>query len=117
MTSQSFLEEPGRVDEPEAAGEYAEVLSQVAAAGRPVSVRRNGEDLAAVIPLEHLELVREILARQEVERSAAEIDWSLAQTTLRPPQSWFDDEGDNPLPLDEASNVMTEDTIWRNRGG
>jgi hypothetical protein len=85
------------VDEPEAAREYAEVLSHVAAAGRPVIVRRNGEDLAAVIPLEHLELVREILSRQEVERSAAQIDWSRAPNTLRPPQSWFDDEDDNPF--------------------
>jgi len=64
MMSQSLLEEPSRVDEPKAAREYAEVLSRVAAAGRAVIVRRNGEDLAAVIPLEHLELVREILARQ-----------------------------------------------------
>ncbi len=78
-----------------------EVLSQVAAAGRPVIVRRNGEDLAAVIPLEHLELVREILARQEMERSAAEMDWSLAKMTLRPPQSWFDDEDDNPFKPEE----------------
>ena len=105
MTSQSLLEEPSRVDEPKAAGEYAEVLSQVAAAGRPVIVRRNGEDLAAVIPLEQLELVREILARQEVERSAAEIDWSLAPTTLQPPQSWFDDEDDNPfVPAEEPAS-------------
>ena len=77
------------------------MLSQVAAAGRPVIVRRNGEDLAAVIPLEHLELVREILAHQEVERSAAEIDWSRTQKTLRPPQSWFDDEDDNPFEPEE----------------
>jgi PHD/YefM family antitoxin component YafN of YafNO toxin-antitoxin module len=97
MMSQSLLEEPGRVDEPAAAQEYADVLSQVATAGRPVIVRRNGEDLAAVIPLEHLEMVREILARQEVETAAAQIDWSRAQKTLRPPQSWFDDKDDNPF--------------------
>jgi hypothetical protein len=35
MTGPSLLEEPGRVDEPQAAQEYADVLSQVAAgAGR-----------------------------------------------------------------------------------
>ena len=77
------------------------MLSRVAAAGRPVIVRRNGEDLAAVIPLEQLEMVREILARQEVERSAARIEWSRATKTLRPPQSWFDDEEDNPFEPDE----------------
>ena len=68
--SQSLLEEPGRADEPAAAQEYADVLSQVASAGRPVIVRRNGEDLAAVIPIEQLHLMREILARQAVEASA-----------------------------------------------
>ena len=66
MTVPALLEEPGRVDEPQAAQEYAAVLTQVVAAGRPVIVRRNGEDLAAVIPLVNLELVREILAHQEV---------------------------------------------------
>ncbi len=105
MTSQSLLEEPSRVDEPKVAREYADVLSQVAAAGRPVIVCRNGEDLAAVIPLEHLELVREILARQEVERAAAQIDWSRARNTLQPPQSWFDDEDDNPFePAEEPAS-------------
>jgi hypothetical protein len=101
MTVPSLLEEPGRVDEPQAAQEYAAVLTQVVAAGRPVIVRRNGEDLAAVVTLEHLELVREILAHQEVERSAAEIDWTRARETLRPPQSWFDDKDDNPFEPEE----------------
>jgi hypothetical protein len=96
MTVPSLLEEPGRVDEPQAAEGYADVLSQVVAAGRPVIVRRNGEDLAAVVPLGHLELVREILAHQEVESLAAQIDWAQAPRTLRPPQSWFDDD-DNPF--------------------
>ncbi len=79
MTVPSLLEEPVRVDEPQAAQEYAAVLTQVVAAGRPVIVRRNGEDLAAVVPLEPLEQVREILAHQEVERLAAEIDWTRAR--------------------------------------
>jgi hypothetical protein len=101
MTSQTLLEEPGRVDEPKGAKEYADVLSEVATAGRPVIVRRNGEDLAAVIPLEQLELIREILARQEVEASAAQIDWKLEQRAVRPPQSWFDDDDDNAFEPEE----------------
>jgi len=101
MTVSSLLEEPGRVDEPQAAQEYAAVLTQVVAAGRPVIVRRNGEDLAAVVPLEHLELVREILAHQEAERAAAGIDWARARKTPHPPQSWFDDEEDNPFEPEE----------------
>ena len=104
MTVEPLLTEPGRIDEPGAAQEYAAVLSQVAAGGRPVIVRRNGEDLAAVIPLEYLELVREALAREEVERQAAQLDWSRAGDSLRPPQSWFDDEADNPFePEEEAA--------------
>ncbi len=103
MSGPSLLDEPGRVDEPQAAQEYAAVLSQVAAAGRPVIVCRNGEDLAAVIPLEHLELFREILAQKEVEDLAAQIDWDRSKNTLRPPQSWFDDRDDNPFEPEEES--------------
>jgi PHD/YefM family antitoxin component YafN of YafNO toxin-antitoxin module len=102
MPLPSLLDEPGRVDEPQAAQEYADVLSRVAAAGHPVIVRRNGEDLAAVIPLEYLDLVREALSRLEVEKAAAEIDWTVTPATRRPPQSWFDDD-DNPFEPDADS--------------
>jgi prevent-host-death family protein len=100
MSVPSLLEEPGRVDEPQAAQEYAAVLTRVVAEGQPVIVRREGRDLAAVIPLEHLELLRELqrerLAYEEVEGLAAAVDWTGSKA-LRPPQSWFDDEGDNPF--------------------
>jgi hypothetical protein len=36
MTEASLVQKPGRVDEPQAAQEYAAVLSQVVGAGRPV---------------------------------------------------------------------------------
>ena len=52
------------------------MCTRVVAAGRPVIVRRNGQDLAAVIPLEHLEMIREILAHPEAERLAATLNWS-----------------------------------------
>jgi PHD/YefM family antitoxin component YafN of YafNO toxin-antitoxin module len=100
MTVPSLLEEPGRVDEPRAAQEYSAVLTQVAAERRPVIVRRNGEDLAAVVPLEHLELLREAVARQEVEKLAEQIDWERARQAPRPPQAWFDDN-DNPFEPEE----------------
>src|SRR5438477_7526021 len=100
MPLPSLLPEPGRVDEPRAAQEYSAVLSQVAAEGKPLIVRRNGEDLAAVIPLAYLELLREVLARQEVEQRAAQIPWSGAGKTLRPPQEWFEDT-DNPCEPEE----------------
>jgi len=96
MTLESMLIEPGRIEEPHAIQDYSAVLTQVAADGKPVIVRRNGADLAAVISLEQLELVRELLARQAAEKLAARIDWSSAGKTLRPPQSWFDDT-DNPF--------------------
>ncbi len=97
MTVPTFLEEPSRVDEPQAAQEYSAVLTRVAAEHRPVIVRRNGADLAAVVPLEHLEWLREVLARQDVARLAAEIDWERARPNLRPAQAWF--EGDEPKPF------------------
>jgi PHD/YefM family antitoxin component YafN of YafNO toxin-antitoxin module len=95
-----LLGEPGRVDEPQAVQAYSQVLTQVAAERRPVIVRRNGVDLAAVIPLEYLELLREAVARQEAEELAAQIDWSRAKK-LRPPQAWFDDQ-DNPFESEEG---------------
>jgi hypothetical protein len=101
MTLQS-LQELGRVDEPRAVPEFSDVLSHVAVEGKPVIVRRNGADLAAVIPLEYLELLREVLARQEVEQVAAQVDWSRAPKAHRPPQEWFDDT-DNPFEPEEEA--------------
>jgi prevent-host-death family protein len=104
MTLQSLLTEPGRVDEPRAAQEFSDVLSQVAAEGKPLIVRRNGADLAAVIPLEHLELLREVAARQEVEERAAQIEWDRVPKAHRPPQEWFDDT-DNPFEPEEEPKL------------
>lgn len=102
MAMQTLLTEPTSVDEPRAAQGYADVFSQVAAQGRPVIVRRNGEDLAAVIPVQQLELFREMLARQEVEKLAAEIDWERTGKTMQPPQAWLDDT-DNPFEPEEPA--------------
>jgi hypothetical protein len=100
MTVPSLVAEPGRVDEPRAAEEYADVLSQVASEGRPVIVRRNGADLAAVIPLDHLHLLQEVLARQEVEKQAAQVPWGQVVKSHPPPQAWFD-YTDNPFEPEE----------------
>ncbi len=102
MTLQTILSEPSRVDEPQAVKDFSDVLSRVASELRPVIVRRNGEDLAAVIPLEHLELFREVLARQEAEQIAAQIAWERLVPLRRPPQRWFD-EGENPFEPEGAA--------------
>jgi hypothetical protein len=60
-------------------------------------------DLAAVIPLEYLELVREVLAHEEVERLTPQIDWERARPAFRPPQAWFDDAEDNPFEPEEQA--------------
>jgi prevent-host-death family protein len=102
MNVQVFLDEPSYIDEPRQLEAYSDILSQVAAAGRPVIVRRNGEDLAAVIPLAHLEWLREMAAREEVERMAGSIDWDRLVKTNPPPQEWFDDD-DNPFEPEEET--------------
>ena len=89
--------EPTHVDEPDVAAGYAAVLSQVAEQGQPVIVRRDGEDFAAVIPLEHLELMRDLLARQEAERLAGQLNWPKLVAQNPPPQHWF--EGEEPKPF------------------
>lgn len=103
MTVSSLSDDPNRVDEPRAADEYAAVLSQVAEDRQPIIVRRNGEDFAAVIPLDHLQLLRETLAQKEAEETAVKITWDRIPASFRPPQSWFDDEDDNPFCADESS--------------
>jgi hypothetical protein len=40
--------------------------------------------------------LREVAARQDAERLAAQIDWDRADKALRPPQEWFD-ATDNPF--------------------
>lgn len=85
--------DPGRVNEPHEAREYADVLSQVAAQGQPLIVCRDGVDLAAVIPLAYLEPVLEAIARERLEQRAARLNWA-GHTLPRPPQAWFDDKDD-----------------------
>ncbi len=51
MSANALPHETVRVAEPKLATEYADVLTEVATNGTPVIVRRDGEDLAAVIPL------------------------------------------------------------------
>jgi PHD/YefM family antitoxin component YafN of YafNO toxin-antitoxin module len=97
MNVETILSDPGRIDEPRAIQEYSDVLSQVAAEGKAVIVCRNGEDVAAVIPLEYWELVREVLAQKEVQKLAAQIDWDRARKMLRPSKDWFD--GEEPKPF------------------
>lgn len=100
MKAESLLAEPSRVNEPHEAQEFSDVLSQVAVNGKPVIFCRNGVDFAAVIPLEYLELLRETVARQEIEIRASQIEWSRVRKTDRPPQHWFDDT-DNPFEAEE----------------
>ncbi|MEX2173189.1 MAG: hypothetical protein WD872_02430 [Pirellulaceae bacterium] len=83
------------MDEPQQAGEYAAVLSRVAANNQPLIVRRGGEDLAAVVSLEHLEFMREVLASQEAERLAGELN--TASLLQKSPAAWL--TGDEPKPF------------------
>lgn len=96
MTLQAMLTDPCRVDEPRSAQDYSNVLTQVAQEGKTVIVSRDGADLAALIPMEQLEYIRELLARQESEVLAAQIDWARLKGRFQPPQAWFD-ESDNPF--------------------
>jgi hypothetical protein len=101
MTVPALLTDVARIDEPNIVGEYSNVLSKVAAEERPVIVRRNGADLAAVIPMHYLDLINESLARLEVEKLASSIDWKRVEKASGPPQEWFD-ETENPFEPEEA---------------
>ena len=97
MPEHTLLSEPDRVDEPRQVQDYRGLASRVAATRRPVIVRRGGAGVAAVIPVEHLELLLELLARREAERRTAEIDWRRLAHVSPPPRQWF--EGDEPKPF------------------
>lgn len=95
--SPSQLTEPDRIDEPRIFEDYAHVLSRVATDRRAIIVQRNGTDLAAVIPIEQLELIREMLAQQEVESMASKMDWEAIRKASPPAATWF--EGGEPKPF------------------
>lgn len=97
MSAPIVIPDPNHIDEPQQAVDYAAVLSQVAARGQPVIVRRNGADLAAVVPLEHLEMMRQVLVSQEAERLAAQLDWPRLIAVCPPAKKWL--EGDEPKPF------------------
>jgi prevent-host-death family protein len=97
-----MLIEPCRVDEPRGVQEYSDVLTRVATEGRPLIVRRNGADLAAVIPMGQLEMLQEMLAWQEAEKRAAQLRWQETVKAHPPPQAWFDDD-DNPFEPEEGA--------------
>jgi uncharacterized protein (DUF2267 family) len=77
----SVLGEPDHVDEPQKVQAYWGLVSRV----------------AAMITVEHLELLRELLAQHEAEQLAAQVDWAQAAQVSPPPPHWF--EGDDPKPF------------------
>ncbi len=91
------LQEPGRMDEPIEAQEYADVLSRVAANHEAVILQRGGTDLAAIIPLDYLEVLLDTLARQEAERISGTLDWDRLVIANTPPQEWFDHDEPKPF--------------------
>ena len=97
MPKHTLLSEPDYVDEPQQVQEYWGLVSRVAATQHPVIVQRGGTDVAAVIPVEHLELLRELLAQHEAEQRAAQVDWAQVAQVSPPHQQWF--EGDEPKPF------------------
>jgi len=47
--------------------------------------------------VEHLALLRDLLAQQEAERLAAQVDWGRVAQVSPAPQQWF--EGEEPKPF------------------
>ena len=68
MPKHTLLSEPDPVDEPQQVQDYWGLVSRVAATQHPVIVRRGGADVAAVIPVVYLKLLRDLLAQQEAEQ-------------------------------------------------
>src|SRR3989442_7792713 len=97
MSTQPLLSEPDRIEEPQKVQGYLDLVSRVASTHHPVIVRRGGADVVAVIAVEHLELLQQIVAQQEAERLAAQVDCAHAAHASPPPQEGF--AGDEPKPF------------------
>jgi PHD/YefM family antitoxin component YafN of YafNO toxin-antitoxin module len=91
------LQEPSHLEEPRNVQEYADVITRVATDRKVVVVCRDGADVAAIVPLEYLELFHDALVREEAERLTKTIDWKTLAKTSPPPQAWFD--RDEPKPF------------------
>jgi len=91
------IREPSHIDEPLDAKDYQDAITRVAAEERPVVVRRNGADIAIIMPLAHYLLFQEAIAREEAERLTKTVDWKQWAKSSPPPQAWFD--GDEPKPF------------------
>ena len=97
MSTQPLLSEPDRIEEPQKVQEYWDLMSRVASTHHPVIVRRSGADMVAVIAVEHLELLQEMVTQQEAERLAAQVDWAHAAQTSPPPPQWFAEDEPKPF--------------------
>ncbi len=95
-TTVPTLMEPVYVEEPHRIGEYAEVFRRAAVEQQPLIISRREGGVAAVISLKHLELLQDLLARQQAESLASQIDWTSVAKS-EPPAKWFD--GDEPKPF------------------
>ncbi|MBI2803740.1 MAG: hypothetical protein HYX68_01990 [Planctomycetes bacterium] len=91
------LQESAHLDEPLKAKEYADAVTRVVAERRAVVLKRNGTDVAAIIPFEYLELLEEAMARERAVEIARKVDWDRLVTHNPPPQAWFD--GDEVKPF------------------
>ena len=91
------LQEPSHIDEPEKVEEYAEVIRRVAANGQTVILRRGGNDVAAIISLEYLELLQDAGARKLNDWQGCFGPGATSARENPPPPAWFD--GDEPKPF------------------
>jgi PHD/YefM family antitoxin component YafN of YafNO toxin-antitoxin module len=92
-----MIQEPEKIDEPAEAKGYADVISRVAADGQPVIVRREGNDLAAIVPLSYLEELIDKIAMEEAQRMLKKLDLPRLARDNPPPQSWFDNDEPKPF--------------------
>jgi hypothetical protein len=91
------IQQPEKVDEPAEAKGYADVISRVASEGQAVILRREGHDLAAIVPLAFLEELIDKRAMEEAQRKLRKLDLPRIAKENPPPQSWFDNDEPKPF--------------------
>jgi hypothetical protein len=96
MASADFHADTIRIAEPTTVPEFSNTLSRVAADGCALIIQRDGRDIAAVISIDQLEMLKDAEAREHAELVASQINWQEYGASHPPPQAWFD--GDEPKP-------------------
>lgn len=80
-----------RIAATKARAEFAEIVNKVAFGGERIRLHRHGKDVAAIVPVEDLQLIEDLedrmdldAARAALKEKASRVDWNRLKEELGP---------------------------------